>query len=135
MLPVPRSELAQRLVRRVCPDCRQQYTPTDDELRELGYSLASFKAEFGTDRIYKSVGCPACNRNGYRGRTGIYEFLPVDEEVRQLILKNVDSGTIKKSACGMPKMTRNIATNTTGIIATNHSAAGRPKMSRRANPI
>jgi general secretion pathway protein E len=90
--------LAQRLVRRVCPDCRQQYTPTDEELRELGYSVASFKAQFGTDRIYKSTGCPACNRNGYRGRTGIYEFLPVDDEVRQLVLKNVDSGTIKKSA-------------------------------------
>ncbi|XXF75975.1 type II secretion system ATPase GspE [Myxococcaceae bacterium GXIMD 01537] len=90
--------LAQRLVRRVCPDCRQAYTPSDDELRELGFSLATFKAKFGTDRIYKAVGCPACNRNGYRGRTGIYEFLGVDDEVRQLVLKNVDSGTIKKSA-------------------------------------
>ncbi|MBZ4334171.1 type II secretion system ATPase GspE [Corallococcus coralloides] len=90
--------LAQRLVRRVCPDCRQQYTPTDAELKELGYTVASFKAKFGTDRIYRAVGCPSCNRNGYRGRSGIYEFLFVDDDVRQLVLKNVDASTIKKSA-------------------------------------
>ncbi|MBN9683827.1 MULTISPECIES: type II secretion system ATPase GspE [unclassified Corallococcus] len=90
--------LAQRLVRRVCPDCRQQYTPTDAELKELGFTLASFKAKYNTDRIYRAVGCPSCNRNGYRGRSGIYEFLFVDDDVRQLVLKNVDASTIKKSA-------------------------------------
>ncbi|RKG64914.1 type II secretion system protein GspE [Corallococcus sp. CA054B] len=90
--------LAQRLVRRVCPDCRQAYTPTDAELKELGFTLASFKAKFNTDRIYRATGCPSCNRNGYRGRSGIYEFLFVDDDVRQLVLKNVDASTIKKSA-------------------------------------
>ncbi|MBJ6763169.1 type II secretion system ATPase GspE [Myxococcaceae bacterium JPH2] len=97
--------LAQRLVRRVCPDCRQQYTPTDIELRELGHTVASFKARYGVDRIYKAQGCPACNRNGYRGRTGIYEFLTVDDDVRQLVLKNVDAGTIKKSALSKGMLT------------------------------
>ncbi|MBN8466621.1 type II secretion system ATPase GspE [Corallococcus exiguus] len=90
--------LAQRLVRRVCPDCRQAYTPTDADLKELGFTLASFKAKFNTDRIYRATGCPSCNRNGYRGRSGIYEFLFVDDDVRQLVLKNVDASTIKKSA-------------------------------------
>ncbi|NNB87895.1 type II secretion system ATPase GspE [Corallococcus exiguus] len=90
--------LAQRLVRRVCPDCRQAYTPTDEDLKELGFTLASFKAKFNTDRIYRATGCPSCNRNGYRGRSGIYEFLFVDDDVRQLVLKNVDASTIKKSA-------------------------------------
>ncbi len=90
--------LAQRLVRRVCPDCRVPYKPTDEELRELSHTLASFKERYGTDRIYKASGCPSCNRNGYRGRTGIYEFLPVDDDVRQLVLKNVDATTIKKPA-------------------------------------
>ncbi|RKH59893.1 type II secretion system ATPase GspE [Corallococcus llansteffanensis] len=90
--------LAQRLVRRVCPDCRAAYTPTDADLKELGYTFQSFKDRFGTDRIYKAVGCPSCNRNGYRGRSGIYEFLFVDDDVRQLVLKNVDASTIKKSA-------------------------------------
>ncbi|NMO21596.1 type II secretion system ATPase GspE [Pyxidicoccus fallax] len=90
--------LAQRLVRRVCPDCRVPYKPTDAELKELSHTVASFKERYGTDRIYKAAGCPSCNRNGYRGRTGIYEFLPVDDDVRQLVLKNVDAATIKKSA-------------------------------------
>ncbi|WP_338867446.1 type II secretion system ATPase GspE [Myxococcus stipitatus] len=90
--------LAQRLVRRVCPDCREAYQPTDAELKELSHSRASFKERYGVDRIYKATGCPTCNRNGYRGRTGIYEFLPVDDDVRQLVLKNVDASTIKKSA-------------------------------------
>ncbi|RKG85596.1 type II secretion system ATPase GspE [Corallococcus terminator] len=90
--------LAQRLVRRVCPDCRAPYTPTDADLKELGFTFKSFKDRFNTDRIYKAVGCPSCNRNGYRGRSGIYEFLFVDDDVRQLVLKNVDASTIKKSA-------------------------------------
>jgi general secretion pathway protein E len=90
--------LAQRLVRRVCPDCREQYVPTDEELREVGMTRETLKARFNTTKVYKAVGCAACNRNGYRGRTGIYEFLLVDDDVRQLVLKNVDSSTIKKKA-------------------------------------
>jgi general secretion pathway protein E len=90
--------LAQRLVRRVCPDCRAQYTPTEVELKEIGLSRAILKEKFGVTQIYKATGCPACNRNGYRGRTGVYELLLVDDDIRQLVLKNVDSSTIKKSA-------------------------------------
>jgi general secretion pathway protein E len=90
--------LAQRLVRRVCQDCRVAYEPTDEELREIGLDKAQLKARYGVTQIYKSSGCAACNRNGYRGRTGIYEFLMVDDDVRQLVLKNVDSNTIKKKA-------------------------------------
>ncbi len=50
--------LAQRLVRRVCPDCRVQYTPTDDELKELTHSRASFKERYGVEKIYKAAGLP-----------------------------------------------------------------------------
>ncbi|WNG15570.1 type II secretion system ATPase GspE [Cystobacter fuscus] len=90
--------LAQRLVRRVCPDCRVQYTPTDEELREIGLSRATLKERHGVEKIYKATGCTSCSQNGYRGRTGIYELLIVDDTVRQLALKNVDSSTIKKAA-------------------------------------
>jgi general secretion pathway protein E len=89
--------LAQRLVRRVCPDCRAPYQPTDEELKEIGLSRAAMQ-KAGVPHLYKAVGCPACNRNGYRGRTGVYEFLLVDDDIRQLVLKNVDSSTIKKTA-------------------------------------
>jgi general secretion pathway protein E len=90
--------LAQRLVRRVCPDCRVQYTPTEEEVKELGMTKAQFIERHGVEKIYKATGCPSCNQNGYRGRTGIYELLLVDDAVRQLALKNVDASTIKKAA-------------------------------------
>jgi general secretion pathway protein E len=90
--------LAQRLVRRVCPDCRVQYTPTEEEVKELGMTRAQFIERHGVEKIYKATGCPSCNQNGYRGRTGIYELLLVDDTVRQLALKNVDASTIKKAA-------------------------------------
>jgi len=89
--------LAQRLVRRLCPDCRVAYQPTEEELREVGLSKERMKRT-GVSQIYKASGCPSCGQNGYRGRSGIYEFLLVDDDVRQLVLKNVDSGTIKKAA-------------------------------------
>ncbi len=89
--------LAQRLVRRVCPDCRQAYVPTEEELREIGTNSAAM-ARAGIQQVYRATGCAACGKNGYRGRTGIYEFLLVDDDIRQLVLKNVDSSTIKKKA-------------------------------------
>jgi general secretion pathway protein E len=89
--------LAQRLVRRVCRECRVKYTPTDEELGKLGMNRERFKALGGGD-VYRAEGCSVCGKNGYRGRTGLYELLLVDDDIRQLVLKNVDSGTIKKAA-------------------------------------
>jgi general secretion pathway protein E len=89
--------LAQRLVRRICQDCRTPYQPTSEELAEITLPPDAL-ARAGVPHVYKANGCTACNRLGYRGRTGIYELLLVDDEVRQLVLKNVDSGTLKKSA-------------------------------------
>ncbi|HEX8539797.1 MAG TPA: type II secretion system ATPase GspE [Cystobacter sp.] len=97
--------LAQRLVRRVCPDCRVQYSPTDEELREIGLNRATLKERHGVEKIYKAAGCTSCSQNGYRGRTGIYELLFVDDTVRQLALKNVDSSTIKKAAMNQGMLT------------------------------
>ncbi len=89
--------LAQRLVRRLCPDCKKPHQPSDEEIAELGLTRAQFAQFQGTrPTIYQPVGCPACNQNGYRGRTGIYEFLWIEDDIRQLVLKNVDSATIKK---------------------------------------
>jgi general secretion pathway protein E len=97
--------LAQRLVRRVCADCRVAYEPTDAELAEIGLSRRGLLEKNKSTRIYKAVGCNNCNRTGYRGRTGIYEFLPVDDDIRQLVLKNVDSGSIKKAGVSKGMLT------------------------------
>ncbi|MEW5740061.1 MAG: type II secretion system ATPase GspE [Myxococcota bacterium] len=89
--------MAQRLVRRVCMECREPHEPSDEEIAKLGMSRDRFRA-LGGGVTYRAKGCPACSRAGYRGRTGIYELLVLDDDIRQLVLKNVDSGTIKKKA-------------------------------------
>jgi general secretion pathway protein E len=89
--------LAQRLVRKVCKECREPHEPSDEEIAKLGMSRDRFQA-FGGGIVYRAKGCSVCSKSGYRGRAGIYELLVIDDDVRQLILKNVDSGTIKKKA-------------------------------------
>jgi general secretion pathway protein E len=96
--------LAQRLVRVLCKECRQAYVPTDEELKEIGITQSQVREATG-GMIYKPVGCPQCNMTGYHGRNGIYEMMLVDDDVRQLILKNVDSGSIKKSAVSKGMLT------------------------------
>ena len=69
---------AQRLVRRLCLECRKPFVADAAQLRSLGFAPTG-----GT--LYTAQGCTACNRTGYRGRTGIYELLTVDDELRRLI--------------------------------------------------
>jgi len=93
--------MAQRLVRKVCPDCKQVYEPSQRELSELGLLSPWAKAN-GMDKnnqqFYIGSGCEKCFQTGYRGRTGIYELLLVNEEIRDLIYKRASAGTIKKAA-------------------------------------
>jgi len=87
--------MAQRLVRKVCPDCKKVYKPTPHELRELG--LGDLPAK-GDTRFYLGTGCDKCFQTGYRGRTGIYELMLVNEEIQNLIYQKISAGTIKKAA-------------------------------------
>jgi general secretion pathway protein E len=87
--------IAQRLVRKVCPDCRKESEPAAHELKELG--LGEIEANNGT-KFFVGTGCERCFQTGYRGRTGIYEILRVNEEVQDLIYRKKTAGTIKKVA-------------------------------------
>jgi general secretion pathway protein E len=85
--------LAQRLVRVICPKCKEPYKPNLRTLKELGVE--------GEDEeviLYRGRGCEACLNTGYRGRTGIFEFLVVDDTLRGLILQTSDAATIKRAA-------------------------------------
>ncbi len=84
--------LAQRLVRTICPKCSEDYEPTIEELRGIGIDASKART------LRKGRGCSHCQGSGYRGRLGIYELMLVDDEIRKLILKNVDSGTLKARA-------------------------------------
>ena len=84
--------MAQRLVRRICSNCRQRFEPSGHELREIGL-LDTMRGEF-----FVGSGCDKCFKTGYRGRTGIYELMMINEEIQELIYKRENAGTIKKAA-------------------------------------
>lgn len=86
--------LAQRLVRRICPDCRKSYQPHPEQLRELGIKEVSFRKL--DRRFFRGEGCDNCRQTGYRGRIGIHELLVMSEGVKNTILESSDSDTIKK---------------------------------------
>ncbi|MHC4287218.1 MAG: type II secretion system ATPase GspE [Planctomycetota bacterium] len=84
--------LAQRLVRRICPDCKEAYDPPVHELRDMGIM------EHEKTSFYMGTGCAKCFDTGYRGRTGIYELMTLNEEIREMIYGQTTAGAIKKKA-------------------------------------
>ena len=86
--------VAQRLVRRLCVQCRRQYTPPPDTLRALNMT----EADAATIPFYKSVGCDQCNHTGYRGRIGIYEVMKVTDKMRRLISARAPIDQIREAA-------------------------------------
>lgn len=86
--------MAQRLVRLLCPHCKEVYEPTDMELENLDLTRESIRGH----QIYKAKGCNECNQKGYLGRTIIQELLMLNEDIRSLVMKRQDSGVIKKMA-------------------------------------
>ena len=80
--------VAQRLVRRLCLQCRKPFVADATELRTLGFTPAD-----GT--LYSAQGCPACNLSGYRGRTGIYELITVDDDLRRLVHDRASEQTLR----------------------------------------
>lgn len=87
-----RAVLAQRLVRRLCPNCKEAYEP-DAALRQALGLPADFSG-----RMYRSTGCDACNRTGYSGRLGVYELLLVDSEIKRLVHEQASEDTIERAA-------------------------------------
>jgi len=97
--------IAQRLVRRLCPNCKEP-VEIDDETREL------LNIEEGEEvTVFKAKGCEHCNNTGYKGRIAVYEILQVDKEIRELISKNANSDDIKDLAIkhGMKTLRMNSA--------------------------
>lgn len=87
--------LAQRLVRVLCPDCKEPYRPDPEDLPD------DFPVEQRLDpnlQLYRPVGCERCRRNGYRGRLGIYELLVTNDEIRHLLTQAGTTDVIKQAA-------------------------------------
>ncbi|MGE3190840.1 MAG: ATPase, T2SS/T4P/T4SS family [Vicinamibacterales bacterium] len=86
--------VAQRLMRRLCPACRRQYTPPPDVLRALNMTEADADAM----PFYRAVGCDQCNQTGYKGRVGIYEVMRITERVRRLIAQRASEDAVREAA-------------------------------------
>jgi len=86
--------MAQRLVRRICPYCKEAYEPEPESLRELGVDPDAVAAK----PAYFGAGCEHCQQRGYIGRTGIFELLVMTPRVQDLTLKGADSNVIKREA-------------------------------------
>lgn len=83
--------MAQRLVRRICPNCKVEYDPPDSVLKAIGLSGKRAK-------LYKGEGCRACSNTGYKGRMGVYEVMVVNEEIRQLVVEEASADRIREAA-------------------------------------
>ena len=93
--------LAQRLIRRICTNCRTAYEPKEELLRQLGLS----PHEIGDKNFYFGTGCDSCNHTGYKGRKGIYELLEVSDPIREMVNQRAPSIVIKQKAVELGMIT------------------------------
>lgn len=89
--------LAQRLVRTICPKCRSPFEPTENQLSQL--NLSTF--DVGDKTFYYGRGCETCNDTGYKGRSGIYELLSINDAVRNMINERIPAVVMRQKAIEM----------------------------------
>ncbi|MBI4464402.1 MAG: Flp pilus assembly complex ATPase component TadA, partial [Acidobacteria bacterium] len=85
--------LAQRLVRVICPRCKQRERASGAWLRSVGFDAP--QTEYA---VFRGAGCEACSQTGFRGRVGLFELMELEEDLRKLILANADASTLARAA-------------------------------------
>ena len=88
--------LAQRLVRRICAQCRDQWNPSREMLLDLDLSPEMIKDK----KFYKGKGCEACNNTGYKGRVGLFELMILNDDLRDMIMENATTDDLREAAKG-----------------------------------
>ncbi|MEM6914939.1 MAG: GspE/PulE family protein [Verrucomicrobiota bacterium] len=86
--------LGQRLLRRICPDCRVSYKPTTAVLAQLGLT----DADTGGNEFFTGQGCDSCNDTGYRGRQGLFELLDMSDPIREMVAQRAATVVLKQKA-------------------------------------
>ena len=86
--------ISQRLIRKICRDCKEEYTPGNDIIHELNFT----DHDLQNKHFYTGKGCNSCNHTGYKGRMSILEIMPVDEEICSHIIKQSSTETIRETA-------------------------------------
>ncbi|MEF2231525.1 MAG: type II secretion system ATPase GspE [Pseudodesulfovibrio sp.] len=92
---VLRAVVAQRLVRRLCPDCKESYVPSEGQ---LAADFGVFADQFRGQTVCRAVGCEKCLNTGYRGRMAIYEIMELSDAAKSLVLKTTDSNELRRQA-------------------------------------
>lgn len=91
--------VGQRIVRKICEDCKETYAPTPQEIAEIKTVLGNLMNVADADiKLYRGKGCEQCGDSGYSGRVGVYEVLPASEKISHLVLEHADSDTLEKEA-------------------------------------
>lgn len=88
-----RAAMAQRLVRAICPNCKEAYTPTERELKMLGAMTKNMP-----DQMFHGAGCDKCHGGGYKGRKGVFEIFKVDESIERLIIDHAPATLLRQRA-------------------------------------
>lgn len=86
--------IAQRLVRRICNNCKTEYEPTEDALMELGLTVDDVVGK----KFHYGKGCSKCNKTGYRGRVAIFEVMVFNDEIRELVMNRASTGVLRGAA-------------------------------------
>jgi type IV pilus assembly protein PilB len=86
--------LAQRLVRKVCTKCREEYVPSKEILDDLELTAAQIKGK----KFYRGSGCENCNNTGYKGRVGLFELMIMNNELREMIMQNASTDDLRTAA-------------------------------------
>lgn len=86
--------LAQRLVRRICTECREPVEPTELQLHELEMT----KEQLGDRKFYRGAGCGACNNTGFKGRVGLFELMVLEDNLRDMIMENKSADEMRQVA-------------------------------------
>jgi type II secretory ATPase GspE/PulE/Tfp pilus assembly ATPase PilB-like protein len=88
--------LSQRLARKICDECREEYQPPKESLLSFGFDPDD--PDNDGVKFYHGVGCGNCRETGYRGRIGIFEMMEMNREIGELIVKRASAGQIKEAA-------------------------------------
>jgi type IV pilus assembly protein PilB len=86
--------LAQRLVRRVCSQCREEVTPSEELLADLGKKVEEMVGK----KVFRGRGCEVCNNTGYKGRVGLFELMLMNDRLRDMVMTNSSIDELRKAA-------------------------------------
>jgi type IV pilus assembly protein PilB len=93
--------LAQRLVRRICSQCREETVPSEDLILDLGMTIDQFRGK----KVFKGRGCEVCNNTGYKGRVGLFELMIMNDTLREMVMMNAAVDELRDTAASFGMVT------------------------------